>query len=226
MSDNTHQRKRVVVIHSGGLDSTTLLYHLLAEGHEVRSLTVLYGQRHQRREVDAAAEVCRLLGVPRRVVDLSALAGLFGQNALSDPSVAVPEGRYEPQSMQLTTVPNRNMVFLSVALAWAVSLEFDAVAFGAHAGRSTPYPDCKPEFAEAMDRVASLCDWKPVRVLAPFVGWSKAQIVRRGAELSVPFEHTWSCYQGGVRHCGRCGTCIDRKEAFAEVGYTDPAEYD
>jgi 7-cyano-7-deazaguanine synthase len=114
------------------------------------------------------------------------------------------------------------MVMLSVGIAWAAGLKFDAVAFGAHGGVHTNYPDCKPEFAEAMDRAALVCDFEPIRVLAPFVNLVKADIVRRGAELGVPFDLTWSCYTGGEQHCGRCGTCIDRRTAFLQAGVPDP----
>jgi 7-cyano-7-deazaguanine synthase len=117
------------------------------------------------------------------------------------------------------------MILLSVGLAWAVSLGYDGVAFGAHAGQYTPYPDCQPAFAAAMDGAARVCDWEPRRVLAPFVELDKAGVVRRGAELGVPFELTWSCYNGGSKHCGRCGTCLDRRSAFKKAGVVDPTEY-
>jgi 7-cyano-7-deazaguanine synthase len=218
--------KKAVVVFSGGLDSTTLLYHLLAEGYELKALTVDYGQRHRQPEFAAAETICRRLGIERRVVDLQGLVGLLGHNSLSDPAVAVPDGRYETGTIQVTTVPNRNMVLISVAIAWAVSLKYGAVAYGAHGGPYTNYPDCRPEFAAAMDHAAKVCDWEPLRVLAPFVGWGKGDIVKRGVELAVPFELTWSCYKGGKRHCGTCGTCNDRKEAFQKHGLTDPVEYE
>ncbi|WP_020471954.1 7-cyano-7-deazaguanine synthase QueC [Zavarzinella formosa] len=209
---------KIVAAFSGGLDSTTLLYHLLAEGHEVKALSADYGQRHQARESRAAEAIAGLLGIERRVVDLTALVTFFGRNSLSDAGVAVPEGPYSEEGMKLTTVPNRNMILLSVGLAWAASLKFDGVAFGAHGGEYTPYPDCQPAFADAMDRAAAVCDWEPLRVLAPFATWSKGQIVKRGAELGVPFHLTWSCYEGGENPCGKCGTCLDRQKAFAEAG--------
>jgi 7-cyano-7-deazaguanine synthase len=106
-----------------------------------------------------------------------------------------------------------------------VSLEFDAVAFGAHGGEYTPYPDCQPAFADAMDLAAQRCHTSPVRVLAPFVAWDKAAIVRRGIELGVPFGLTWSCYNGGEVHCGVCGTCLDRMRAFEKAGVRDPTVY-
>ena len=209
---------KIIAAFSGGLDSTTLLYHLLAEGHEVRALSADYGQRHREREGRAAEVIAARLGIERRVVDLRSLSDFFGHNSLSDASRAIPEGPYSEEGMKLTTVPNRNMILLSVGLAWAASLSFDGVAFGAHGGEYTPYPDCQPAFAEAMDQAAGVCDWRSLSVLAPFAHWSKAQIVRRGAELGVPFELTWSCYQGGEEPCGKCGTCVDRQQAFAEAG--------
>src|SRR5262249_33666324 len=156
----------------------------------------------------------------------TALAGFFGGNALTNQGVALPEGGYAPETIGVTTVPNRNMVLLSVGIAWAAGLEFDAVAFGAHGGEHTNYPDCQPPFAEAMHLAAGVCDFRPIRVLAPFVTLVKTDIVRRGAELGVPFELTWSCYAGGEFHCGRCGTCIDRKAAFRQAGVKDPTQYE
>lgn len=217
---------RTVVIYSGGLDSTTLLYHLRAEGHEVKALSVDYGQTHRTREMAAAEAVCTRLNVQRRTVDLTALIEFFGRNALTNAGVALPEGAYAQETIGQTTVPNRNMVLLSVGIAWAATLKFDGVAFGAHGGVHTNYPDCKPPFAEAMDRAARVCDFEPIRVLAPFVDWVKADIVRRGAELGVPFEDTWSCYAGREQHCGRCGTCIDRRTAFLRADVTDPTNYE
>ena len=213
---------RVVVLFSGGLDSTTLLYHLRAEGHDVKALSADYGQRHQLRELTAGGAICRRLGVGRRVADLTGLAGLFGANALTDAGVPLPAGGYRAETLPQTTVPNRNMVLLAVGLAWAAATDFDAAAFGAHAGAGATYPDCRPAFAAAMDRAARLCDHRPLRVLAPFADRTKADVVRRGAELGVPFELTWRCYAGGETPCGTCGTCADRRAAFAACGITDP----
>jgi 7-cyano-7-deazaguanine synthase len=218
--------RKAIVIFSGGLDSSTLLYHLQAEGYDLRALSVHYGQRHHQQELAAAEVIAGRLRIDRKTLDLTALAEFLGRNSLSDPSVPVPEGPYAEESMRLTTVPNRNMILLSVAIAWAASLKYPAVAFGAHGGEYTPYPDCQPAFADVMDQAARVCDWSPIRVLAPFVHWRKADIVRRGAKLGVPFAQTWSCYQGGPRHCGRCGTCLDRKGAFALSGVPDPTEYE
>lgn len=214
---------RTALIYSGGVDSTVLLAHLLAEGREVHCLSVDYGQRH-RRELEAARAICAHYGVDHRLADLRALAPLFGSNALTG-GVKVPEGHYEEESMKATVVPNRNMLLISVATAWAVSLRAESVAYGAHGGDHAIYPDCRPEFAEALDRAVRLADWHEVRLERPFVKMDKAAIVRRGAELDVPFGLTWSCYVGGERHCGKCGTCVERKEAFRLAGVADPTDY-
>jgi len=217
---------KTIVVYSGGLDSTTLLYHLRAMGHEVKALSVNYGQRHLARESAAADAICRGLRIERRTADLTALVAFFGGNALTNHGAALPQGGYAADTIGVTAVPNRNMVLLSVGIAWAASLGFDAVAFGVHGGEHTNYPDCQPPFAEAMDRAAEVCDFRPLRVLAPFVRWVKSDIVRRGAELRVPFELTWSCYAGGEAHCGKCSTCVDRRTAFRQAGVPDPTEYE
>jgi len=214
---------RTALIYSGGVDSTVLLAHLRAEGRELHCLSVDYGQRH-RRELEAARAICAHFGVDHRLADLRALAPLFGSNALTG-GVKVPEGHYEEESMKATVVPNRNMLLISVATAWAVSLRAESVAYGAHSGDHAIYPDCRPEFAEALDRAVRLADWHEVRLERPFVKMDKAAIVRRGAELGVPFGLTWSCYVGGERHCGKCGTCVERKEAFRLAGVADPTDY-
>lgn len=215
---------RTVLIYSGGLDSTVLLYHLRDQGREVRCLSVDYGQRHGR-ELKAAASICGDLGIEHRVADLASIRPLLAGSALTD-AVDVPEGHYTDASMKATIVPNRNMIMLSVAIGWAVSLKFDAVAYAAHGGDHPIYPDCRPEFIEAVGHAARLCDWHPVELQAPFAGKTKADLVRLGAQLGVPFERTWSCYKGGKRHCGRCGTCVERREAFTLAGVEDPTSYE
>ena len=217
--------EKIVVVLSGGMDSATLLYHLLAAGHEVKAISVNYGQRHVR-ELESAAAICERRKVEHRVADLSAIAPLLGDNSLSSRDRDVPEGHYEEESMKVTVVPNRNMIFLSVAIGWAVSLKFDAVAYGAHSGDHAIYPDCREEFAAAMDQAAGLCDWQPMRLLRPFVKLDKGDIAKRGHELGVPFELTWTCYNGREKHCGKCGACQERREAFAKCGVEDPVEYE
>ncbi len=128
--------------------------------------------------------------------------------------------------MKATVVPNRNMILLALAAGWAISQKADAIAYAAHGGDHAIYPDCRPEFAEAMRHAIGLADWHRVELLRPFVTLTKADIVRRGAELGAPLGSTWSCYRGGARHCGRCGTCVERREAFALAGVPDPTDYE
>jgi len=219
----THGEK-VVVLLSGGMDSATLLYHLLDAGHAVKSIGVNYGQRHLR-ELAAAAQIAAAAGVEHETADLSAINRLLGHNSLSGRSVEIPEGHYAEETMKLTVVPNRNMIMLSVAVAWCISQQYDAVAYGAHSGDHTIYPDCRPEFAEALDRAVQLCDWHPVKLLRPFVDLDKGDIARRGHELGVPFHLTWTCYKGEEKHCGKCGACTERKEAFAKHSVPDPTVF-
>ena len=214
---------KTILIYSGGLDSTVLLFKLLREGHEVCALGVNYGQRH-RKELDAATAICAKLGVEYRIADLSAIRPLLG-GSQTDDSVAVPHGHYAAETMKLTVVPNRNMIMLSVAIAWAISTKSESVSYAAHGGDHAIYPDCREEFASALNTAAMLADWHPVNIDRPFVKMSKADIVALGNRLGVPMEMTWSCYEGGEHHCGKCGTCVERREAFQLTGVPDLTTY-
>lgn len=218
----------VVLILSGGLDSTVLAYRLHAGGSRLAMLSFDYGQRH-RRELEYARRTAAKLPGVHRVVDLSAISGLLSGSSLTDGAVIVPDGHYTDLSMRTTVVPNRNAIMLDIAVAQAIALEADAVAFGAHAGDHPIYPDCRPAFLGAYRRMVLLANegFLPDRfaVLAPFIGLTKADVVTIGAELNVPFADTWSCYKGGTSHCGRCGTCVERREAFELAAVTDPTEY-
>lgn len=217
--------KRVVVVASGGLDSTVLAYQMKAEGHEVIALSVNYNQRHAK-ELKRAALLMAGLGVMHRVANLVDVGRtLLRGSSQTSPNIAVPYGHYTDASMKATVVPNRNMLLLSLALATAVQEGADRVVYGAHAGDHAIYPDCRPEFVAAMQQAAGLCDWMPIRLDAPFVTMTKSEIVQRGAELKVPMGKTWSCYEGGLVHCGRCGTCVERLEAFAGCSVPDPTVY-
>lgn len=216
---------KVVAIASGGMDSATLLATLQADEHEVSALGVDYGQRHSK-ELEYLERLCFALEVPCDIVDLSALRPLIaGQSSLTNPFIEVPEGHYAHTTMKATVVPNRNMILLAVAIGHAISLGYDAVAYGAHSGDHAIYPDCREVFAAAMSTAALLCDWREIKLLRPFVDITKADIVELGAELGVPYALTWSCYRGGELHCGKCGTCVERREAFELAGVEDPTEY-
>jgi 7-cyano-7-deazaguanine synthase len=217
--------EKVVAIYSGGMDSTVLLYHLRSQGYDVMALSVDYGQRH-RKELDSARSICHMTGIPHEVADLRGITHLLKGSSLTDSEIDVPDGHYAEESMKATVVPNRNMIMLSVAIGYAISLGAQFIAYGAHAGDHTIYPDCRPEFAAAINTAALLADWHQVELLRPFIRMTKTEIAKRGAELNVPFELTWSCYKGGERHCGGCGTCVERAEAFNLAGLQDPTEYE
>jgi 7-cyano-7-deazaguanine synthase len=222
---NEKTKSKVVIIYSGGMDSTVLIYHLVDEGYDVAALSADYGQRHKK-ELKCARLICETLGVSHETADLRGITHLLSSSSLTNPEIEVPEGHYTEESMKATVVPNRNMIMLSVAIGYAISLGAQFVAYGAHAGDHTIYPDCRLEFAAALNTAALLADWHQVELLHPFVRLTKAEIAKRGAELNVPFELTWSCYKGGERHCGLCGTCVERAESFKLAGLQDPTDYD
>ena len=218
----------VVTTLSGGLDSVTLAHQLAAEGKDLVAVSFHYGQRHAK-ELDAAAACAARIGAAHHIVDLRSVGALLTGSALTDSAVEVPEGHYTDETMASTVVPNRNAIMLSVAVGVAVARGASAVATAVHAGDHTIYPDCRPAFIEAIEHEARIANEgfiaEGFRVLAPFLHASKADIVRAGAALDVPFETTWSCYVGGEVHCGRCGTCVERREAFDLAGVTDPTSY-
>lgn len=205
---------KAVVLHSGGLDSTTLLYHLRSMGMEVFPLSVYYGQRHQR-ELLAARDIYTVGGFTQfENVDLRELKKVLKGSSQTDPTVEVPEGHYATDNMAVTVIANRNMILLSVAVAYAISMKADIVAYAAHIGDHDQYPDCRQVFIDALSGAIRLCDNSPPTLIAPFAGLSKAQIAERALILNVPVELTYSCYKGGEAHCGRCGTCVERIEAL------------
>lgn len=218
-----------VVTVSGGLDSITLAHVLHAEGWDLVCLSFDYGQRHVK-EVSYAAACAERLGADHQLVDLRSVGALLSGSALTDATVAVPEGHYTDASMAATVVPNRNAVMLSVAVGAAVARGASAVATAVHAGDHPIYPDCRPAFIDAVEHEARIGNEGFIadgfRVLAPFLSVGKDEIVRRGAAVDVPFAQTWSCYVGGERHCGRCGTCVERRGAFELAGVDDPTAYE
>ena len=222
--------ERAVVLLSGGLDSTVLATMLArAYGPEnITAITIRYGQRHAV-EVHSARWVAEALDISLEVLDLDeALTPVFAESgsALVNHVVAVPDGHYEAPTMKSTVVPNRNMLLLSIATARAISIKANFVAYAAHAGDHAIYPDCRPEFVAAIHQAIELCDENPPMLLTPFIHISKADIVKEGAKLGAPMKYSYSCYKGGVRHCGTCGTCTERREAFTIAGVPDPTEYE
>lgn len=220
-------KKKAVLIYSGGMDSFTLLHHILASGlarSDIATLTFNYGQKHVK-EVEYAKHVCAELGIEHKVVNISAINSLLGGSSLTD-DIAIPEGHYEADNMKSTVVPNRNMILLSLAIAYAVSLEADTVYYGAHSGDHAIYPDCRPEFVQKMDEVSRIANFQPVAISTPFVDMSKIDILARGMELGLDYTHTWTCYNGREKACGKCGACVERLEAFSSNQQVDPIPYE
>lgn len=219
---------KAVIILSGGLDSTVLCYKSVNEGYEVHALTILYGQRHSK-EADNAKKIAGLLGIEHRIVDLSSLNGLLKGSALTDSSVNVPEVPETAEhydTLKSTIVPNRNAIFLAVAIGYAQSIKANNIFFGAHHSDRGVYPDCRKEFVEVFEKAERIAnDNMDLNISAPFVEMDKSEIVSLGFGLGVPFEHTWTCYAGGEVHCGSCSACSERKRAFRESGVNDPTEY-
>lgn len=214
---------KTILIYSGGLDSTTLLYYLINEGHEVKCLTVNYGQKHKK-EINSAKYFCDKLGVEHEIIDLTNITKLISSSVLTSKS-DVPDGHYAEDSMKATVVPNRNMIMLSIAIGWAINEKFDCVAYAAHNGDHTIYPDCREEFVEHVSKAAELADWHPIKVMRPFINFSKADIVKLADIMNIEIDKTWSCYKGAEFHCGKCGTCVERIEAFELAGVKDTTIY-
>ena len=217
---------KTIVICSGGLDSVTLAYKIAKEQTLHSLLSFDYGQRHKT-ELTHAAAIAKELGVPHNIIDISGVGAMLGGSALTD-DIAVPEGHYAEDSMKITNVPNRNAIMLSIAYGVAVSQKADAVAAAFHGGDHFIYPDCRPPFAQSFAAMQNhaLEGYADIKLLTPFITQTKADITAEGAALNVPFAKTWSCYKGGTHHCGRCGTCVERREAFAIANLTDPTTYE
>lgn len=216
---------KVLVILSGGLDSSVLVHHHLSLGHQVMALSFNYGQRH-RRELSSAAVLCHALKINHKVFEMPGLGTLLKGSSQTDPNVPVPKGHYTQEVMKVTVVPNRNMIMLAIAVGVGIAHQVDYVSFGAHAGDHAIYPDCRKEFADTLNEAVKICDWHHLELMRPFINLTKADIVTLGAQLKVDFARTWSCYEGKHLHCGQCGTCIERREAFFLAGVTDPTEYE
>ena len=217
---------KTVVVCSGGLDSVTLAHRIAHEKRLVHLVSFDYGQRH-RKELDCARDCAVRLGAKHDVIDITAVGQHLTGSALTD-RMAVPDGHYAEQTMRATIVPNRNAIMLTIAFGLATATGAQAVAAAVHSGDHFIYPDCRGTFVDAfaaMQRQA-LDGVAHIGFETPFLQWSKADIVREGARLGVPFAQTWSCYKGAERHCGRCGTCVERREAFQLCGVDDSTPYD
>jgi len=215
---------KVVVIYSGGMDSFTVLNRALHDGKEVFALTFDYGQRHVK-EIEYASSVCKSLNVNHKVIDISAINQLLAGSSLTD-DIDIPEGHYEAESMKSTVVPNRNMILLSLAVGYAVSVGASQVYYGAHSGDHAIYPDCRPEFVMKMNEVCKIANYESVEIFSPYLTVTKSDILTDGLKMGLKYDNTWTCYNGREKACGQCGACQERLEAFSDNNTTDPLSYE
>jgi 7-cyano-7-deazaguanine synthase len=215
---------KVLVLVSGGMDSVSALYDS-AENHDlVGAVSFSYGSKHNAREIPHARYHCEKLGVPIVVISLEFMGRLFKSHLLNGGG-EIPDGHYEQKNMKQTVVPFRNGIMLSVAAGYAESIGAGGLVIAAHSGDHAIYPDCREEFMRAMSDAVQLGTYAKIEILRPFIAMTKAEIAARGHDLGVDYSHTWSCYRGGELHCGSCGTCVERREAFLLAGIADPTEY-
>jgi len=214
----------VVVLCSGGTDSVTALHQAHRDHHVVAALSFDYGSKHNAVEIPFAREHSARLGIAHRAIPLPFLNELF-QSHLLVSGGEIPDGHYAEETMKQTVVPFRNGILLSIACGFAESQDAEAVVIAAHSGDHAIYPDCREPFMSAMAEAMREGTYAGIELLRPFIDLDKGGIVRLGAELGVDFARTWSCYKGRDVHCGTCGTCVERREAFLEAGVDDPTKY-
>ena len=215
-------RKDSVIILSGGMDSTTLLHY--KKERIALAVSFDYGSNHNTREIECAKWQCKQLGIEHLVIPLSFMGKYFKSSLLSGGD-AIPKGDYDGENMKSTVVPFRNGIMLSIACGLAESRELKHVMMANHGGDHAIYPDCRPEFARAMSEAMKTGTYEGVTLIDPFTNITKGDIARLGKKLGVDYSHTYSCYCGEEKHCGECGTCRERKQAFEEAGIEDPTEY-
>jgi 7-cyano-7-deazaguanine synthase len=216
---------KTVVLLSGGMDSVTALHWALREHEVVGAVSFDYGAKHNHREIPLAAWHCADSGVKHDIIDLDFVNRLFASDLLKSGG-EVPEGHYADENMKKTVVPFRNGIMLSIACGLAESREAEALVIAAHAGDHTIYPDCREPFMQGMAAAMREGTYAHIELLRPFIHLDKAGIAKLGDNLGVNYGKTWSCYKGGELHCGKCGTCVERIEAFALAGIPDPTIYE
>lgn len=215
--------KESVIILSGGMDSTTMLYEM--KDNISLAITFDYGSNHAKKEIECAKYHCKKLGIEHLIIPLDFIHQYF-KSSLLEGANAIPEGHYEDSNMKSTVVPFRNGIMLSIACGIAESRNLTHVLIANHSGDHAIYPDCRATFINSMSEAMSYGTYNHVKILAPYTGISKADIAKRGFMLGVDFTKTWSCYKGGNIHCGKCGTCVERKEAFELANIEDPTKYE
>lgn len=215
--------KDAIIVLSGGMDSVTLLN----EFKDIIALAVTfnYGSNHNKREIEYAKLHCQRLGIKHIIIPLDFMHTYF-KSSLLEGADAIPEGHYADSNMKSTVVPFRNGIMLAIACGIAESNKLTRVLIANHAGDHTIYPDCRQQFIDAMSAAMTNGTYEGVHIFAPYTNITKANIAQRGARIGINYAETYSCYKGGVNHCGKCGTCIERREALAEAGVTDTTTYD
>jgi 7-cyano-7-deazaguanine synthase len=216
---------KVVVLCSGGMDSVAALYWAQREHAVAAVVSFDYGSKHNHREIPFAREHAAKFGLRHEVVALDFVGRLFS-SALLKGSEAVPDGHYEADNMRQTVVPFRNAIMLSIAAGLAESIGAEGLVIAAHGGDHAVYPDCRETFMLTFAEAMKAGTYAGIKLLRPFIAMNKAQIATEGAKLGVDFAHTWSCYKGGAVHCGKCGTCVERREAFILAALPDPTTYE
>lgn len=216
---------RVIVLVSGGMDSVTALYKAVGDHEVLAGLSFDYGSKHNHRELPFAAWHCGHLGIKHEIVKLGFINELFASDLLKSGG-EIPEGHYEAESMKQTVVPFRNGIMLAVTAGYAESIGAEGIVIAAHSGDHAIYPDCRETFMQPMAAAISEGTYASIALIRPFILERKEDIALAGLKLGVDFAQTWSCYKGGIKHCGRCGTCVERKEAFALAGLEDPTDYE
>lgn len=215
-------KKDCVIVLSGGMDSVTLMHEY--KDRIALAVTFDYGSNHNAREIECARSQCALLSIEHLVIPLAFIGKYFKSSLLSGAD-DIPEGHYADENMKSTVVPFRNGIMLSVACGLAESRGLKHVMIANHGGDHAIYPDCRSGFIKEMSAAMSEGTYDRIDILAPYTGITKADIAQRGKAAGVDYSMTYSCYKGGVRHCGKCGTCVERREAFAEAGLEDPTDY-
>lgn len=215
--------KDAIIVLSGGMDSTTLLYQYQDEIQMAVSFD--YGSNHNQKEIDFAAYHCKQLQIEHLIIPLAFMKQYF-KSSLLEGADAIPEGHYEDENMRSTVVPFRNGIMLAIAAGLAESHHLKRIFIANHNGDHAIYPDCRGSFVDAMNKAVQEGTYDKLQVVAPYTQLTKADIARVGKKLNIDYSKTWSCYKGNDLHCGKCGTCVERKEALAEAQIEDHTQYE
>lgn len=211
-----------IIILSGGLDSTTMLYEY--KDDIALALSFDYGSNHNARELAFARLHCERLGIPHIIIPLDFIHQYF-RSSLLEGADAIPEGNYDDDNMRSTVVPFRNGIMLAIAAGMAETRGLTRIMMANHAGDHAIYPDCRQSFVDAMNQAIQAGTYEGITLFTPYTNLTKADIARHGKALGIDYSETWSCYKGGEKHCGKCGTCTERREALREAGIDDTTEY-